>query len=189
MIAPRSADDYLSALQALMPRGAAWPRDPSAVQTMVLRALAQTPARLDAAAVQLVADCFPITTQELLPEWEASLGLPDPVAGLAPSDDKRRRAVATRFAGATGFSRRSVGSVAGALGYDVAFQTYAAFRVGRNAVGDRLYDDQWANTVELTLTPSAAPPFADALTAWDLAFCKSSLLRMAGAQILVLFSD
>ena len=91
--------------------------------------------------------------------------------------------------GATGFSRRSVGSVAGALGYDVAFQTYAPFRVGVNTVGQPLYDDQWANTVILTLAPSADPPFADALTPWDLAFCKASLLRMAGAQTLVLFSN
>lgn len=189
MITARSPADYLAALQAKMPRGAAWPRDPDAEQTAVLQALAQEPARVDAAAVQLLSDCFPLTTESLLPEWEASLGLPDATAGPAPSDDKRRRAIVVRFVGATGFSRASVGEVAGSLGYDVAFKTYAPFRVGLNTVGQPLYDDQWANTVTLTLTPSADPPFADALTAWDLAFCKSTLLRMAAAQILVLFSD
>ena len=184
---PFSASDYLGALQALMPRGAAWPRDPDATQTLVLEALAQAPARLDADAIQLLTDCFPVTTEALLPEWEATLGLPDPVAGPAPSDPKRRRAIVARLAALRGFSRKAITAFAGSLGYDAALSTIPPFRAGVNRVGDRLYDRQWANTVTLTLSPSADPPFADSVGDWDLAFCQAGLRAMAGAQLLVLF--
>jgi uncharacterized protein YmfQ (DUF2313 family) len=46
-----------------------------------------TPAfeRLTARANNLLIDAFPGSTYELLPEWEATLGLPDPCAGEAPT--------------------------------------------------------------------------------------------------------
>lgn len=69
--------DYQAALQALLPHGRVWPREPDAVQSRVAAGLAQTAARLHARANYLLRDAFPLTPLELLPEWEATLGLPD----------------------------------------------------------------------------------------------------------------
>ena len=181
-----TALDYRTAFQATMPRGAAWPREPDAVQTAVITGLSQSMARLDGDANQLLVDLFPATAQALLPEWEASLGLPDLVVGQAPSHDKRRRAVVARLAGAQGFSRPALKLFANALGYDLTVTAVAPFRASQSAAGQPLADLRWANTVILKVAPSAAPPFTDALTAWDLAFCLAGLKRMAPAHLTVI---
>jgi uncharacterized protein YmfQ (DUF2313 family) len=54
------------------------------VQSQVLYGLAKSYERETARANNLLVDSFPLTTYELLPEWESSLGLPDPCAGVAP---------------------------------------------------------------------------------------------------------
>ncbi|WP_197520275.1 putative phage tail protein, partial [Paraburkholderia tropica] len=45
----------------------------------------------------LLIDSFPPTAYELLPEWESTLGLPDPCAGEAPTIPQRQAQVLARF--------------------------------------------------------------------------------------------
>jgi len=71
-----TADDYLAAAQALLPRGAAWSRDPDANLTKYLGAVANV-AYL---AHQSLAELFeveldPRQTVDLLPDWEAAFGI------------------------------------------------------------------------------------------------------------------
>ena len=73
-----SAEDYRAQLVALLPRGRAWPKEPGSVQHQVMAGFAPMFVRLDQRSQQLVFDAFPGNTVELLPEWEAALGLPDP---------------------------------------------------------------------------------------------------------------
>ncbi|NUB17341.1 DUF2313 domain-containing protein [Azospirillum brasilense] len=79
--------DFRSAAQALLPRGRVWPRESGTVQGQVLDGLAASYERQTADAAALLVDAFPASTTQLLPEWEASLGLPDactgPAVGLA----------------------------------------------------------------------------------------------------------
>jgi uncharacterized protein YmfQ (DUF2313 family) len=181
--APRfSANDYLTAFQSTMPRGPAWTREPGAVQTITLTGLSLGMARLDADANQLLIDAFPPTAVALLPEWEASLGLPDVAAGQAPSTAKRQRAVVAKFVGQQGGSAASFRSFAAAMGYDLTITPYAPFRVGQSAVGQAVGDDAWAFVLEIDTAPSAAPPFIDAVGAWDLAFVISGLRSMTPAH-------
>jgi uncharacterized protein YmfQ (DUF2313 family) len=72
-----SADDYLQQLQALLPPGRAWPRRPDAALTLILSALADEPARIDARAEALRLDANPAYSDELAPEWQAATGQPD----------------------------------------------------------------------------------------------------------------
>ncbi|MFZ8595599.1 putative phage tail protein, partial [Klebsiella quasipneumoniae subsp. similipneumoniae] len=72
-----STDDYLKALQALIPSGRAWTRDKNAVQTAVLRALARSFQRSDNDAQSLLSGAFPKTATIMLTDWENTLGLPD----------------------------------------------------------------------------------------------------------------
>ena len=180
-----TADDYRTAFQALMPRGAAWPRDADAVQTRVITGLVQSAAQLDADADQLLVDAFPGSTTALLGEWEASVGLPDPVAGQAPTSAKRSRALLSRLAGPQGFSRASVTAFATSFGYVVQFGHVDLFRMGRGRIGDRLFDKRWAEVVFVTLAEATHPP--DALTPWDRAFCVSGIGRMAPATVTLVF--
>lgn len=65
-----TADDYRTALQALLPRGAAWTRSPEAVLMRVLAACAEEPERVDERADDLLDEADPRATLELLSDWE-----------------------------------------------------------------------------------------------------------------------
>lgn len=119
-----AASDYLSALQALMPQGRVWPKAPDSVQAQVLAGLAASFARSDEAAMGLIDDVFPPTAVQMLPEWEATLGLPDPCAGPAPTIALRQAQVAARFVGTGGQSVPFFIAFALTLGFIITIQEF-----------------------------------------------------------------
>jgi uncharacterized protein YmfQ (DUF2313 family) len=154
---PYTQDDYAGALAALMPRGRAWPTDSTSILQKTLRALAGLPARLSTALAQLLLDAFPATSVNLIADWEASLGLPDPCAGPAPTLSLRQAQCAQRFAGSGGASVPYLIAVAAALGYPVTITEHTGadahkftvnaptisesfFRVGTSRVPEPLVD-------------------------------------------------
>lgn len=139
-----TAADYLTALQALMPRGRVWPRDPAAIQTKTLSGLASSFQRVSDRANQLLVDGFPATTTELLSEWEESLGLPDPCAGEGPTLQLRRAQVVARFAGGGGQSVPYIIAYAANLGYTITITQFLPARVGMLHAGDPLCGLPWA---------------------------------------------
>ncbi len=167
-----SQDDYAAGLQNLLPRGPVWPRDPDSLLYKVLRAFAGAPALLDVAAVNLLGDAFPLAPVMMLPEWEASLGLPDPCAGVAPSVQARQRQVAARFANSGGQSAAYFEAYAAALGYTVTVQSLGPFRLGQSCLGSQLGGEDWCFAWSITApattehffrvgSSSAGDPLAD----------------------------
>ena len=138
----RTAADYAGALRALMPTGRVWPSDPNTDQQRALAALSNLPARLDRAADHLLAGALPGDSLDLLPEWEVSLGLPDPCAGSDPTIAARVNQVRARFIGSGGQSVPFFTAFCSALGFTVQIEPYAPFRVGHTA-GEPLYGDDW----------------------------------------------
>jgi uncharacterized protein YmfQ (DUF2313 family) len=151
MLAPNyTTADFLKALQGLLPRGRIWPRAADAVQTQVLSGLAPSYARATARANYLLNDAFPATTYELLPEWESTLGLPDPCAGAAPSIAQRQGQVLARFVGVGGPSIANLTAFAANLGYTVTITQFAPARVGQSRVGQPLCGPAWAFAWQIT---------------------------------------
>lgn len=151
MLAPLySFLDYARQKRALLPRGRLWPRDDDTLQFAILKGLCLTWDRLTARANNLLVDAFPLTTFELLPEWEETLGLPDPCAGPSPTVEGRRAQVVARFAAEGGQARAYFISFAGALGYTIDIQNFAPFRAGWNRAGDPDYGEAWAYTFAVT---------------------------------------
>lgn len=140
-----TAADYLGALQSLLPRGRAWPREPDAAQTRALSGLTPTPARQNLRANQLLVDAMPTTTVELLPEWEATLGLPDPCAGIAPTLQARRAQVVARFAGSGGQSIGYMKAFALNLGYTITITQFIPARAGILRAGMPLCGNDFAH--------------------------------------------
>lgn len=138
--------DYQRALLALMPRGRVWPRDLDSVQAMVLGALAPSYRRSGDSGLALIADAFPASTVGLLPEWEASLGLPDPCAGEASTLQARQQQVVARLTNPGGQSIPYIVAFAAALGYTITITQYQPFRCGQSRSGDQLGDADWAFT-------------------------------------------
>jgi uncharacterized protein YmfQ (DUF2313 family) len=136
MAAPSySASDYLGALQALMPRGRIWPRDVSSVQAKVLAGLTKVYEAHNQRANNLLVDAFPKTTAELLPEWEATLGLTSASAGPVASVAARQALVVARLIGANGIAADDFAGYAALLGYSVTVKGNAPFRCGQSRAG------------------------------------------------------
>lgn len=106
-----STDDYLKALQALIPSGRAWTRDKNAVQTAVLRALARSFQRSDNDAQSLLSGAFPKTATIMLTDWENTLGLPDDCSiGEVDTIAKRQNAIVSKLI-STGGQSKAISSV------------------------------------------------------------------------------
>lgn len=124
-------DDFLATLRALLPPGKAWTRDPDATLTALLRGLAAGFASLQARASEVLKDAFPTGTVELLPEWEATLGLPDPCIGPEALVDERRAQVVARLTNPGGQSVGYFVWYAGQLGYPITITEFAPSRFGQ----------------------------------------------------------
>lgn len=121
---------YLDQLQKLLPRGAAWTRNPDATLTKFLGAWADGLARVDARALQLVEEADPRTTLELLSDWEGFAGLPDPCTVEATTLQERRARLGAKLTTTGGQSRAYFIALAAALGYTITIDEYRPFMCG-----------------------------------------------------------
>lgn len=135
--------EYLSQLQALLPTGAAWPRDPDANLTQFLAALADELARLDARGVRLLDETDPRSTFELLADWEQVAGLPEPCREIGTTIQERRGALHARLTQRGIQSRQFYIDLAAAMGYEIHINEYRPFRAGISRAGDMLTNDAW----------------------------------------------
>lgn len=196
MLAPNlKAADFLKALQGLMPRGRVWPRDPDAVQTQVLSGLAPSYERSTARANYLLVDAFPATTYELLPEWESTLGLPDPCAGVAPTIAQRQAQVLARFVGVGGPTIQSLTQFAANLGYTVTITQFVEARTGQMRAGAPCCGTAWSyawqvnaplNTV--TIATAGAMAAGDPLASWGNAVLECEMKAVMPAHTIPIFS-
>lgn len=153
--------DYTAALQALMPRGLVWPQDPDAVQTLVLQALAAVYQRTNSRANYLLADAFPATAVELLPEWLSALGVPVPGTTLAPTTAGQQAQVVSALTAAGGASIAYFKALALGLGHVVTITQYVPWHV-RDPINQPAAGDNWAHTWLVTM-PGARDASLEAL--------------------------
>ena len=118
VIAP---EEYLGQLQALLPRGAAWPRERTATLTSLLEVLAEDLARTDRSAAALLDEILPATTLDLLPDWERVAGLPDACSpASAVGRSVRRGLLVSRLVSRPLMIGSVYEQIALSLGYDAA---------------------------------------------------------------------
>jgi uncharacterized protein YmfQ (DUF2313 family) len=168
-----SAEDYLTQFQRLLPRGRIWNRGWGWLQDADLLTLMPTWARLQTALNSLIAEIFPCSTTGLLPEWEETLGLPDPCTGPLDTTEQRREAACAKFAARGGQSIDYFIRLANSLGYDAIVIQFAPFRCGINRCGDPLYGEDWAYAWAIVVPSTSVTPFrcgistcGDPLRAW-----------------------
>ena len=178
----------------MLPTGPVWPRDADTTQTQAFAALVQGYTINAARAVNLLSDAFPVAPVELLPEWENTLGLPDPCAGPSPTLQQRQQQVNARFIGSGGQSVDYFVTVAAALGYTITITQFSPFRVGQ-PVGQPLYGEAWAWAWQIN-----APTFSihyfevgrdtvgEPLASWDNTVLQCEMQRLAPAHTKLLFS-
>ena len=158
-----SAQDFLGAFIRLLPRGRVWSTIADAQnsnQGLALETLTPTYVRSAQAGAALLADSFPATTQELLPEWLASLGLPDPCAGTSPTLQQEQAQVVARLTGRG--QNQSVAfytQFAKNLGFDITVTQYGPARTGQLRAGQPAYGVAWAWAWQVNALTVAATYF------------------------------
>lgn len=188
-----SGADYQSALQSLLPRGYGWPRDPSSVQAQTLGGFAPSYARSNGAAANLLVDAFPGSTVQLLPEWETTLGLPDPCAGLQPTVQARRAQVVARLTGIGGQSAAYCIAQAARLGYSITIQQFAPSRFGQ-PFGASFGGTDWAYAWQVTVAQYTinrfrfgTDAFGESFASWGSTVLQCELLASKPAHTILNF--
>lgn len=190
------AADYTEAIQALMPQGLAWPRDPKSVQAAVCRALAKSFERSDTEAQSIISGAFPPTATIMLKEWENALGLPDDCSiSEMDSISMRRRAVTSKFISTGGLSRSYYINVAAALGYTITITQFRPAVAGQSVCGDPINGEEWPFTWRIN-APETTIKYAfvglaycgDPLASWGNKHLECALNKIAPSHLNLLFS-
>jgi uncharacterized protein YmfQ (DUF2313 family) len=140
----RSGEDYVEALENLLPLGPAWPREYDSTLMKLIGGFAEIWGDpVDARAADLLErESDPRLTIELLPDWERAWGLPDPCYTAPLTIDERHLALMMRMTMIGAQSREFFISAAAQIGYAISITEYRVFVVGIDRVGDaRVYGD------------------------------------------------
>lgn len=185
--------DFAEAMLRLLPRGPVWPRDAGSVWRALMKALAPTYTRSYAAAKNLLAETFPPAAIQLLPDWEATLGLPDACAGLSPTVQQRQNQVRARLAATGGQSVPYFVGVAADLGYPVTITECAPSRFGRpfgRPFGGTAWAHVWqvnAPTYQVQRFRFGTDRFGEPFATWGNTVLQCELYRLAPAQTQIIF--
>ncbi|WPP22451.1 YmfQ family protein [Komagataeibacter rhaeticus] len=194
MAAPQySVADFRTALLNLLPRGRIWSRDPDGMPYQMAAVWAPSFQRSAQSAGDLIDDAFPSTTVNLLPEWEATLGLPDPCAGESPTVELRRAQVVARLTDNGGASIPYFVAFAKTLGYDITITQFAPSRF-RRKFGTPFGGDAWAytwqvNCPQLTINRlKFGQSFGNPWATWSNAVLECELTARKPAHTILIFN-
>lgn len=154
---------------------------------------AQTFARNSARAADLLQECFPSTTTELLSEWESSLGLPDPCAGSAATVAQRRAQVVARLSDGGGSSPQYYIDFAAALGYVIEITEFKPSRFGKK-FGEPFGGTDWAYAWQVTIPSFVVThrqfgdPFGMPFATWGATVAQCELLSRKPAHTILSFN-
>ena len=116
-----SVADWTNAIMLQMPRGDIWSRDQTGPLYKYAAGYASRLQRVEQSADQLLDEMRPETTQQLLPEWEAYLGLPE-CSLTGQTVDTRRNAVVEKYHRKGGLQSWAIEELAALLGFTIEVQ-------------------------------------------------------------------
>ena len=157
---------YLEQLQALLPRGAAWPRDPEAVLTLILDSVAESLADVDIRAVGLLDDIRPNVTVDLLPDWERVAGIPDDCSQKASTISQRIAALLTKVVARANLNVETFGEVTESFGVAATVEEHDQTRAN-NATTLPTNGGRWRFVWWITLPASGDATYFTVLSTVD----------------------
>ena len=188
-------EKYTAMLQNLLPQGLAWPRQPGTQTEGLLTALAVELERVDNRVADMLRESYPLTTTELLTDWERVTGLPEECEGLAPTVQLRREAVDQKLSSIGGQDRAYYIDVAARLGYEITITEYKPFRAGASSAGDPVYDEEWAYAWRVDAPEESVRYFAagestagEPLATWGNELLECVINRLKPAHTIVIFA-
>lgn len=186
---------YKAQLQRLFPQGKLFKFFDGSNQDKLVAGIADELARIDDRGDKILQESDPRTTEELLPEWEEMLGLPDECGSNAVTVQDRRNQILQKLKLLGGQSKALYVELAQQLGYDVSIEDvieYQPFVAGSRA-GDRLTNGPWQHTwamiiPEFTVRPFVAGSYAgERLVEFGDDLLECIITKYKPAQTIVLF--
>lgn len=187
--------DFRAALQALLPRGAAWPRHEDAVLTRFLGALAARHAALHARTGGLSErESFPPLTAELIGDWERALGLPDECSADLTLLEQRRAAVVARLTERLAPTPATIEAVSLAFGVRVSVVEFGFYNCEMDCE-QPITDEAWAHAFQVwgsgrVVTDATCEDDCERpLRAWSTLPHECAVRRLAPAHTVPLFGS
>lgn len=188
--------DFVRALVALMPWGAAWSRDPNSTRVRLLGAFADLQAAFHARAALLSeTESDPRTTALMLSDWETAFGLPDVCTPAGETAQQRHFALLQRMTDQGGQSAAHFIAVAAALGFAVTITNFVPARIGQATCGQPMYGQPWIFARRLHAPAQTVVPaviglstVGDPLRAWGNTELECVINRMARAATVNIFA-
>lgn len=144
-------ENYRAQLAALLPTGLAWPREPDSTLQRLLAGWAESFARLDARAQELVSESDPRQAQALLPDWARVAGVPDACVDDAPTSDALRAQLLRRLTGLNSPTPAYFVDLAAAFGFAITITEFAPTTV-EDDVDAAILDLEWACAWQVNTT-------------------------------------
>lgn len=184
MADPTRTAQVRDALWRLLPRGLVWTRRPGGVRDRLLEAIATELVLVKDRAAELRHE-KPLTTVELLEDWEELLALPDPLvtAEVPQTADARRDAVVAKLSALENQAPATLEALAARLGFTITIEECAPFVAGPAVgepltgvghAGDPLNGEDWAYAFKVHAPPILITEFragisraGDALREWS----------------------
>lgn len=187
--------DYVLQFKQLLPRGRLWESlkdDP--VLDGYIKAECEEDVRIESRALNLINETNPLKTFELLPEWEAWAGLPEPcLAGESRTLKQRQIVLHAKLTRKGGQSIDYYISLAADIGFEITITEFDPFSV-ESTVDETILSDDWAfawqvNAPEETVTYfNAASDVDTALAFWGNELLECVITRYKPAHTHVLFA-
>ncbi len=151
--------EHLTAIYALLPKGAVWPLEPGDSPSFdgLLDALAQEFDRIDADADGQLADFFPDEAVASLPDWERILGLTS--TGLSTEQRQAQILAQLRRRADPTLVNMTIAAQSWGPGIVVEDRQYPLPQYGRAVYGDKLYGYVWLTVITITYPGPANPAF------------------------------
>lgn len=194
MIPQYSAADYRNALLSLLPTGPIWNRSLSGGYSRLFAILGSVYERNNARAASLIEDLFPGTTEQFLPEWEATLGLPDSCVTGRQTQAERRVGIITALTDEGGSSIAYYRRLAARSGISISVRQFAPARAGVLKAGQPCCGQDWAYVWEVTLPKTLTLPFraswnaaGEPLRSWGGGYLECMLSKRSPAHTILIF--
>jgi uncharacterized protein YmfQ (DUF2313 family) len=144
MPAQSTIDRARNALLGLLPQRL-FRRELDSPIVKLVSALAVEFARIQERLGDLRGEVLPSQTEELLDEWEETLGLT-----ASGTDDDRRAVIGAKLLDSAGHAKPDLIEMATALGHEhIQFARYQPFYAGSGRAGDALTNDWWSHVVHV----------------------------------------
>lgn len=139
---------YRHQLFSLLPPGDAFPREDGTELSLFLYAVAIELSRLDGRAQDLLAESYPLTSDETLTDWERITGLPAACILSDQTKQERREAVHTKLGTVGAQSRKFFINLAASIGYEITIKEFRPMKCVDDCTS-RVYSKDWVHVWEV----------------------------------------